>query len=124
MEVQSYTTLVSLLIVNVFPQVQDSLVVGQKIDDGEQVVMFLKMADGQNFNSELVNNIKSKIRSQLSPRHVPAVILPIGDIPYTLTGKKVEVAVKKIISGENIKPSSSLANPESLELYYAIRSKL
>ena len=112
------------IIVNVFPQVQDSLVVGQKIDDGEQVVMFLKMAEGQNFTAELVNSIKSKIRSQLSPRHVPAVILPIGDIPYTLTGKKVEVAVKKIISGENIKPSSSLANPESLELYYAIRSKL
>ena len=109
---------------NIFPEVQDSLVVGQKIDDGEQVVMFLKMANGHKFTSELVARIKAKVREQLSPRHVPAVILPIGDIPYTLTGKKVEVAVKKIISGENIKASSSLANPESLDLYYAIRSKL
>ncbi|KAI8900554.1 hypothetical protein BC833DRAFT_581314 [Globomyces pollinis-pini] len=111
-------------VLTAFPDVADSLVVGQNIPDGERVVMFLKMADDKPFTQELVTNIKTKIRSLLSARHVPAVILPIGDIPYTLTGKKVEVAVKKIISGENVQPSSSLANPESLELYYAIRSKL
>jgi acetoacetyl-CoA synthetase len=82
------------------------------------------MAEGQTFNNDLVSQIKLRIRTLLSARHVPAVILPIADIPYTLTGKKVEIAVKKIISGESVKPSSSIANPESLELYYAIKSKL
>lgn len=107
-----------------FNQVQDCIAVGQKIPDGERVVMFLKMADGHQFNMDLVSNIKLRIRTLLSARHVPAVILPIADIPYTLTGKKVEVAVKKIISGEIVKASSALANPESLELYYAAKSKL
>jgi acetoacetyl-CoA synthetase len=63
----------------------DSLVVGQKIginnDEGERVVLFLKMSDGRKFDKQLVENIKKKIREQLSPRHVPAFILPIDDIP-------------------------------------------
>lgn len=106
-----------------FPQVQDSLAVGQKIPDGERVVLFLKMQKGHAFNDELVNEIKLVIKTLLSARHVPAVILPIDDIPYTLTGKKVEVAVKKIISGETVVPSSALANPDSLQLYIIAKSK-
>jgi acetoacetyl-CoA synthetase len=82
------------------------------------------MAPGHTFNNDLVSSIKLRIRTLLSARHVPAVILPIADIPYTLTGKKVEVAVKKIISGETVKANSSLANPESLDLYYSAKSKL
>lgn len=82
------------------------------------------MAANNSFNKDLVDRIKLKIKTLLSARHVPAVILPIADIPYTLTGKKVEVAVKKIISGENIQPSSALANPDSLKLYYTIKAKL
>jgi acetoacetyl-CoA synthetase len=78
------------------------------------------MHPGEELAADLINAIKAKIRSQLSPRHVPSFILPIKDIPYTLTGKKVEVAVKKIISGEKVLPNSTLSNPESLELYYNI----
>ncbi|KAJ3275584.1 hypothetical protein HDV01_007587 [Terramyces sp. JEL0728] len=111
-------------ILTAFADVKDSLAVGQQTADGERVVLFLKMADGKQFNKALVDSIKQRIKTKLSARHVPAVILPIGDIPYTLTGKKVEIAVKKIISGENVQPSSSLTNPESLKLYYAIKSKL
>ncbi|KAJ3295776.1 hypothetical protein HK104_002336 [Borealophlyctis nickersoniae] len=103
-----------------FPAVADSLAVGQKMGEDERVVLFCKMAEGHRFTDELVEQIKSRIRSQLSSRHVPAVILPIADIPYTLTGKKVEVAVKRIISGETVVPSGALANPESLKLYYDI----
>ncbi|KAI8923537.1 hypothetical protein BC831DRAFT_501413 [Entophlyctis helioformis] len=90
-----------------FPEVADSLAVGQKRGDDERV-------------ADLVSRIKEKVRNLLSPRHVPAFILPIAEIPYTLTGKKVEVAVKRIISGDKVVPSSSLANPESLNLYYNI----
>ncbi|CAG8843196.1 16142_t:CDS:2, partial [Racocetra persica] len=70
------------------------------------------MCDGMKFSDELETRIKAKIREDLSPRHVPSFILPIRDIPYTLTGKKVEVAVKRILSGQKVVPSSSLANPE------------
>ncbi|CAG8784884.1 39003_t:CDS:2 [Gigaspora margarita] len=107
-------------IVENFSEIQDSLVVGQKVGDDERVVLFLKMNEGIKFNDDLVLRIRSKIRNQLSPRHVPSFILPIADIPHTVTGKKVEVAVKRIISGEKVAPSSSLVNPESLELYYNI----
>ncbi|KAJ3346455.1 hypothetical protein HDU91_007039, partial [Kappamyces sp. JEL0680] len=110
-------------IMTAFPQVADSLAVGQQTSDGERVVLFLKMAPGETYSPDLVSNIKLRIRTLLSARHVPAVIYPIADIPYTLTGKKVEVAVKKILNGEIVKPSSSLANPDSLELYVMAKSK-
>lgn len=75
------------------------------------------MKPDQELTADLVNQIKVKIRTLLSPRHVPSFILSIGDIPYTLTGKKVEIAVKKILNGENAPPGTALANPESLSLY-------
>ncbi|KAI8811564.1 hypothetical protein BJ742DRAFT_796433 [Cladochytrium replicatum] len=106
-------------IVDTFPEILDSLAVGQKISsDDERVVLFLKMRDGETFSEDIASKIKAKIRSLLSPRHVPSVILPIADIPYTLTGKKVEIAVKKIISGATVVPSGALANPDVLQLYY------
>ncbi|KAI9179007.1 hypothetical protein H9P43_005669 [Blastocladiella emersonii ATCC 22665] len=107
-------------IIDQFPQVADSLVVGQKVGDDERVIMFLQMPDGKKLEAELVNAIKAKIRTQLSPRHVPAVIVQVPDIPYTINGKKVEVAVKRIISGETVIPSGTLRNPESLDIYYKI----
>jgi acetoacetyl-CoA synthetase len=126
-------------IVDTYPEVEDSLCVGQTLKDGtdERVVLFLKVASKKSNGSsetedaeqqqedepldlDLVNRIKTHIRNQLSPRHVPAFILKITDIPYTINGKKVEIAVKKIISGQTIVPSGTLVNPESLKLYYDI----
>lgn len=78
------------------------------------------MQPGQELTPELINQIKLKIRTLLSPRHVPSFILRIDDIPYTLTGKKVEIAVKKILNGQNAPPGTALANPESLSLYHNI----
>ncbi|KAL0074979.1 acetoacetate-CoA ligase [Phycomyces blakesleeanus] len=102
--------------------IEDTLCVGQKIkdQDDERVVLFLKMKTGVVLTETLVKDIKTKIRFELSPRHVPAFILPIEDIPYTINGKKVEVAVKKILSGQTITPTGTLVNPKSLELYYNI----
>ncbi|OBZ87295.1 Acetoacetyl-CoA synthetase [Choanephora cucurbitarum] len=103
--------------------VEDTLCVGQKIkgEDDERVILFLKLKDGHNtVSEEFVKKLKTTIRNELSPRHVPAFILPIADIPYTINGKKVEVAVKKILSGQSVKATGTLANPESLELYYNI----
>ena len=68
----------------------------------------------------LVKNLKTRIRLALSARHVPAVIAEIADIPYTLSGKKVEVAVRKIINGEKVVERGAFANPKSLDLYQDI----
>ncbi|KAI9264792.1 acetoacetate-CoA ligase [Sporodiniella umbellata] len=102
--------------------VEDSLCVGQKIkdEDDERVILFLKMAKGNSLTEELIKKIKVTIRSELSPRHVPAFVVPIEDIPYTINGKKVEVAVKKILSGKRVTATGTLSNPESLDLYYDI----
>ncbi|KAI1292330.1 Acetoacetyl-CoA synthetase [Halotydeus destructor] len=101
-----------------FPCFQDTLCVSQtntKLD--ERVVLFVKMAASYEFSDSIVSNIKSAIREKLSPRHVPAVILPIEDIPYTINGKKVEIAVKMIIAGKEVHNSGSIFNSHSLELY-------
>ena len=75
---------------------------------------------GSRFNEDVVRGVKKRIREELSARHVPEIILPIRDIPYTTSGKKVEVAVKRILAGENIAQRGSLINPDSLDFYYGI----
>ncbi|MGY8787881.1 MAG: acetoacetate--CoA ligase [Fidelibacterota bacterium] len=100
--------------------IKDSLVIGQKWEGDERVVLFLKMKEGSALNDELIKEIKSQIRSNCSPRHVPAKILMIKEIPYTINGKKVEIAVRKIIHGEDVTNKDALANPDSLELFKEI----
>lgn len=107
-------------IVEKIPEVADSLCVGQSVGGDERVVLFLKMNPGNSFNQDLVQKVKREIRNQLSARHVPAIVLETKDIPYTINSKKVEVAVKRIISGDDIKQRGALANPNSLDLYYNI----
>ncbi|KAJ2474261.1 hypothetical protein GGI02_000237 [Coemansia sp. RSA 2322] len=124
-------------IVDTFPEIADSLVVGQRQGGDERVLMFLQMADGHQFAADITKRICAHIRSHLSVRHVPALILPVtGGIPYTINGKKVEVAVKKLVSElfrasqemgteaalatvkVDEKATSTLANPESLGQFY------
>ncbi|KIM45283.1 hypothetical protein M413DRAFT_441964 [Hebeloma cylindrosporum] len=104
--------------------IDDSLCIGQRRqqDKDERVLLFLKMRPGHKFTPELVMNIKTAIRKGLSARHVPAYIFETSDIPYTVNGKKIEIAVKQIVSGSNLQPSGTVANPESLQLYYKYRN--
>ena len=99
------------------PEIADSVVVGQKWGGDERVVLFVKLAEGVTLDDALVKKIRTTIRNSASPRHVPAKVIPITDIPYTLTGKKVEMAVRKVIHGEEVKNKSALVNQESLEQY-------
>ena len=110
-------------IVEPFDEILDSLCVGQKTPDGEErVILFLRMAEGFSFEkSEIVDRLRKKIRAALSARHVPSLILEISDIPYTVNGKKVEVAVKKILAGQSVKNQGALANPQSLDLFKNIK---
>ncbi|KAG0707114.1 hypothetical protein DFH29DRAFT_898504 [Suillus ampliporus] len=104
-------------------ELDDSLCVGQRRtqDDDERVLLFVKMRSGHTLTPALIDRIKSAIRTSLSPRHVPAYVFDTTDIPYTVNGKKIEIAVKQIVSGTNLKPSGTVANPESLNLYYKYR---
>jgi len=97
--------------------VEDSLVIGQDWEDDQRVILFLKMKDGFTLSDDLIVEIKSQVRSNCSPRHVPAKILETKGIPYTINFKKVEIAVKKIIQGEDVTNRDALANPEVLEYY-------
>ncbi|KAM5358690.1 hypothetical protein ACJZ2D_015081 [Fusarium nematophilum] len=104
-------------IVDQFSDVQDCIAVGQRRPDesDEQVLLFIKMK-GINFNRTR-ENIRAAIMEQLSPRHVPAYILEVKDIPFTLNGKKMEMMVKNIVCKANIGNLSSVANPECLSEY-------
>ncbi|KAF2826773.1 acetyl-CoA synthetase-like protein [Ophiobolus disseminans] len=102
-----------------FPEVADSICVGQRRpkDEDESVMLFLKMNEGYRYTSALVGKIKRKIGEERSRRHVPKYVFQTWDIPTTVNLKKVELPVKQIVSGRIIKPSGTLANPESLKFY-------
>lgn len=105
-------------IVEAFEEVSDSLCVPQYNADGEErVILFLKMAPGKPFSPDLVSKIRGAIRKALSARHVPALLLETKDIPYTISGKKVEVAVKQVIAGREVSQRGAFSNPDSLDLY-------
>ena len=101
--------------------IKDSLVVGQMKGDDERIVLFLIFDNNFDFNSSIKKEIKMKIRTYCSPKHVPDIILPIKDIPYTMNGKKVEIAVKKIINGFEVDNKESIVNPESLNYFKNIK---
>ncbi len=102
-------------------EVLDSLVVGQNWDNDVRVILFVKLREGVELTEALKKKIKKTIRENATPRHVPAKIIAVADIPYTISGKKVELAVKKVIHGEPVLNRDALANPESLDLYKNIK---
>lgn len=99
------------------PEIADSLAIGQNWKDDVRVVLFVKMKAGCVLSPELEKQIKSSIRTNLSARHVPAKIVAVEDIPYTLNGKKVELAVKNIVDKIQVLNQDALINPEALEYY-------
>ena len=95
----------------------ESIVIGQEWKNDVRVVLFVKMREGQELTDDLIKEIKSVIRRECTPRHVPAKILEVGDIPRTKSGKIVEISVRDIVHGREIKNKESLANPEALEFF-------
>ena len=98
-------------------EVEDSLVVGQTWKKDVRIILFVKLGPHHDLTQALVNKIKQTIRINASPRHIPAKIIKITDIPYTLNMKKVELAVKKVIHGEPVLNRDALRNPQALDLY-------
>ncbi|HTY20209.1 MAG TPA: acetoacetate--CoA ligase [Geobacteraceae bacterium] len=107
-------------LIETFPEVSDSVVVGQRWEGEERIVLFLKLAEGETITEELRERIRRTIRDNATPRHVPAKIIQVADIPYTINMKKVELAVRSMIQGEPVKNLEALINPRSLELYLNI----
>ena len=99
------------------PEIADSLAVGQNWEGDVRIILFVKLADGVQLTGELKDSIRETIRKNTTPRHVPAKIIEVKDIPYTISMKKVELAVKNVIHGEQVVNADALINPESLELY-------
>lgn len=99
------------------PEVMESLVIGQDWEGDVRVVLFIRLAKDVHLTPELEKKIKNQIRTGASPRHVPAKILEVTDIPRTKSGKIVELAVRDVVHGRHIKNKEALANPESLDLF-------
>lgn len=97
--------------------VKECIAIGQNFQNDVRVVLFVIMNDGYALNDNLKSEIKSKIRSGASPRHVPSKIIAVTDIPRTKSGKITEIAVRDVVEGRPIKNKGALANPESLDLY-------
>ena len=99
------------------PAVVDSVVIGQDWDHDIRIVLFVKLHEGQTLTPELETTIRQVIRTNASPRHVPAKILQVADIPRTISGKVVEVAVRQVVHGQTVNNLNSLANPEALNCF-------
>jgi acetoacetyl-CoA synthetase len=96
------------------PEVLESVVIGQEWQDDVRVVLFIKLREGLTLDDSLSKRIQEVIRNNASPRHVPAKILQVEDIPHTINGKVVELAVRQVVHGRAIQNLHSIANPEAL----------
>ncbi|MGK0282533.1 MAG: acetoacetyl-CoA synthetase, partial [Patiriisocius sp.] len=100
-----------------FEEVVEALVIGQQWDSDVRVVLFVRLRNGLVLDDDLQTRIRAHVRKQTTPRHVPARIVQVSDIPRTRSGKIVELAVRKIVHGESVDNIEALANPEALSLF-------
>jgi acetoacetyl-CoA synthetase len=103
------------------PEVVESIVIGQDWDNDVRVVLFVRLREGVTLDAALQDKIKKQIRANTTPRHVPAKIVQVADIPRTKSGKIVELAVRDVVHGRPVKNKEALANPEALGLYAGIK---
>ncbi len=105
-------------------EVADSLVVGRKVKGDEEIVLFVVLKNDLKLDEALSKKIRQKIIESTSPRHAPKKIFQVKDIPYTISGKKVELAIKNILEGEKVTNTQALKNPESLDAFAQIAERL
>ncbi|MET1076728.1 MAG: acetoacetate--CoA ligase [Pseudomonas sp.] len=98
-------------------QVLESIAIGQQWQDDVRVVLFVRLREGVELNDELKARICQVIRANTTPRHVPAKIIAVADIPRTISGKIVELAVRNLVHGQPVKNTDALANPQALALF-------
>ena len=101
-------------VVEQHPVVLESLVFGQEIDNDVRIVLLVRLAEGDTLTDELVNDIKSRIRAACTPRHVPALVVQVSDLPRTRSNKLVELALADAVNGRPVRNSEAIANPECI----------
>jgi acetoacetyl-CoA synthetase len=106
------------------PEVLESIAVGQEWDSDVRVVLFVRLREGLTLDDALRARICKQIRDNTTPRHVPAKVLQVADIPRTISGKITELAVRETIHGRPVKNTDALANPQALELFENLRTEL
>ncbi|MBT8131389.1 MAG: acetoacetate--CoA ligase, partial [Gammaproteobacteria bacterium] len=97
--------------------VLDAVAVGQQWQGDQRVVLFVRLRDNISLDDDLRQNIRQTIRRHATPRHVPAKIIAVPDIPRTISGKIVELAVQRVIHGQTVSNTDALANPEALDYF-------
>ena len=102
------------------PEVLESLVFGREVDGDVQIVLLVRLGGGAGLDEAMVADIKARIRTGCSPRHVPAQVLEVEDLPRTRSGKLAELAVSDIVNGREVRNTSALANAESLDAIAAL----
>ncbi len=103
------------------PEVVDSIVVGRRVEGDVEVVLCCVLAEGAVLDEDLIKRIKERIRTETTPRHVPRHIYAVPEIPYTISGKKVELAVRQVLDGEDVVNRDALANPDALDAFARLR---
>ncbi|MGI9610781.1 MAG: acetoacetate--CoA ligase [Acidimicrobiia bacterium] len=104
-------------VVEQFPEVTESVAIGHEYENDTRIVLFVKMADGEELTDELVARIKSELRTKRTPRHVPALVRAVPYIPRTRSGKITELGVTNVVHGRPVTNTEALANPEALEFF-------
>jgi acetoacetyl-CoA synthetase len=99
------------------PAVAEAIAVAQGWDGDTRIVLFVRMAEGEGLTEAVADEIRRRLRANCSPRHVPARIVEVADIPRTRSGKIVELAVADVVNGRAVRNREALANPEALDLY-------
>ncbi len=104
-------------VVEQFEEVAESIVVAQDWQDDVRIVLFVRVQSGYRLDDDLAQRLRAAIRSKASPRHIPAKILEVPDIPRTINGKIMEIAVRDTIHGRQVKNADVLANPQALDYF-------
>ena len=114
-------------VLNQFTEIKDSLVLNLELKGGNHFMpIFIEMNTDQELNSELITKIKNELKSQYSPRHIPDEFIQVNQIPYTISGKKMEGPVKKVLLNMDLKKaynSDAMRNPESMSFFIEFRDQ-
>ncbi len=104
-------------VVEQFPEIVESVAIGQEFENDTRIILFVKLVEGQELTDDLVARIKSELRNKRTPRHVPALVRAVPDIPRTRSGKITELGVTNVVHGRPVTNTEALANPEALDYF-------
>jgi acetoacetyl-CoA synthetase len=100
-----------------FSEIAEAVAVGQEWEGDTRIVLFVRLAPGHELTDDLVTQLRTRLRTNASPRHVPARTVAVDDIPRTRSNKISELAVADVVNGREVRNTEALANPESLQLF-------